>query len=80
MDWTNVTYCVAADVFFYDTGDNDVYLGTFWGAPKDHLGGYYNAMFSDASAQTYVDRTNQFQQFNHFTQEEGLAGFTALLR
>jgi prepilin-type N-terminal cleavage/methylation domain-containing protein len=80
MDWTNVTYCVAADVFFYDTGDDGVYLGTFWGAPKDHLGGYYNAMFSDASARTYVDRTNLFEQFNHDTQEEGLAEFTSLLR
>jgi prepilin-type N-terminal cleavage/methylation domain-containing protein len=79
MDWTNATYCVAADVFFFDTGDNGVYLGTFWGAPKCHLGGYYNTMFSDASARSYVDRTNRFQQFDHFTQENGLATFTELL-
>ncbi len=79
MDWTNVTFCLGADVFFYDTGDNDVYLGTFWGAPYDHLSGYYNTMFSDGSARIWVDRTNQFQQFNHFTQEDGLAMFTSLL-
>jgi prepilin-type N-terminal cleavage/methylation domain-containing protein len=79
MDWTNVTFCIAADVFFYDTGNNGVYLGTFWGAPYDHLAGYYNTMFSDASARSYVDRTNLFEQFNHFTQEDGLAAFTTLL-
>jgi prepilin-type N-terminal cleavage/methylation domain-containing protein len=79
MYWTNVTFCIAADVFFYDTGDNEVYLGTFYGALKDHLGGYYNTMFSDGSARSWVDKTNQFKQFNHFTQEEGLAAFTAIL-
>src|ERR1035441_4880415 len=62
MTWTNVTFCVGADVFCMDTGDNGVYLGTFWGAPKCHGGGYYNTMFSDGSARSYIDRTNEFQQ------------------
>jgi prepilin-type N-terminal cleavage/methylation domain-containing protein len=79
MDWTNVTFCLGADVFFWDTGDNDVYLGTFWGAPYCHGDGYYNTMFSDGSARSCIDRTNQFQQFNHFTQENGLATFSSLL-
>jgi prepilin-type N-terminal cleavage/methylation domain-containing protein len=79
MDWTNVTFCIAADVFFWDTGDNGVYLGTFWGAPYCHSGGYYNTAFSDGSARSYIDRTNLFQEFNHFTQEDGLDEFTSLL-
>jgi prepilin-type N-terminal cleavage/methylation domain-containing protein len=79
MNWTNVMFCVAADVFFMDTGPDGVYLGTFWGAPKCHRGGYYNTSFSDGSARKYVDRTNQFKQFNHFQQEAGLATFTSLL-
>ena len=79
MDWTNGMYCVAADVFFFDTGDNGVYLGTFWGAPYCHKGGYYNTLFSDASARPYVDRTNRFKQFDHFAQEKGLAAFSSLV-
>jgi prepilin-type N-terminal cleavage/methylation domain-containing protein len=85
--WTNVTFCVAADVFFWDAGDSNqggvtvdgADLDTFFGAPKCHLAGYYNTMFSDGSARTYIDRTNLFQQFNHFTQEGGLDEFTGLL-
>ena len=80
MNWTNGMFCVAADVFFMDTGPDGVYLGTFWGAPKCHRGGYYNTSFSDGSARQYVDRTNRFKQFNHFQQEAGLATFTGLLR
>jgi prepilin-type N-terminal cleavage/methylation domain-containing protein len=87
MDWTNVTFCAAADVFFWDAGDsyaggvyvNGTYLDTFFGAPKCHLAGYYNTMFSDGSARTYIDRTNLFEHFNHFTQEGGLDEFTGLL-
>ena len=79
MNWTNVTFCVAADVFCMDTGPDMVYLGTFWGAPKCHGGGYYNTMFSDGSARKYIDRKNQLKQFDHFMQEAGLARFTGLL-
>jgi len=80
MNWTNVQFCVAADVFFWDTGADGVYLGTFWGAPKCHLGGYYNTMFSDGSARKYIDRKNRFQIYNHFQQEGGLLTFTGLLQ
>jgi prepilin-type N-terminal cleavage/methylation domain-containing protein len=79
MTWTNVTFCVAADVFFWDSGDDNVYLGTFFGAPKCHRDGYYNTLFSDDSVRKYVDREDQFRQFNHYQQEEGLLLFTDLL-
>jgi prepilin-type N-terminal cleavage/methylation domain-containing protein len=80
MTWTNVTFCVTADVFFWDTGENGVPLGTFFGAPKCHGGGYYNTLFSDDSVRIYTDRTNQFAQFNHFQQDNGLTLFTSLLQ
>jgi prepilin-type N-terminal cleavage/methylation domain-containing protein len=83
MTWTNVTFCVAADIFYYDTGPDNVYMSTFYGAPKCHGGGYYNTMFSDGSARKYIDRTNQFNnpaKWNHFTQEDGLTFFTGVLR
>jgi len=82
MTWTNVTFCVAADVFCWD-GNIDGTVGqTFWGAPKCHGGGYYNTMFSDGSARKYIDRKNQFNNeaiYNHFTQEAGLTYFTGVL-
>jgi len=79
MNWTNENFCVAADVFFYDTGVDNVYLGTFFGAPKCHRGAYYNTLFSDNSARKYIDRSNQFQQFNHYQQDDGMMLFTSLL-
>jgi prepilin-type N-terminal cleavage/methylation domain-containing protein len=83
MTWTNVTFCVAADVFCWD-GTIDGTAGlVFWGAPKCHGGGYYNTMFSDGSARKYIDRKSQFNNvaiYNHFTQEAGLAYFTGALR
>lgn len=83
MNWTNVTFCVAADVFFWDGNIDGTAGQTFWGAPKCHGGGYYNTMFSDGSARKYIDRTNEFNNatlYGHFTQEAGLARFTGLLR
>ena len=80
MDWTNGTYCVAADVFFKDTGRDWIYASTFYGAPKDHQGGYYNTMFSDGSARSYVDKKKVFEKMDHFDAEKGLATFTTFLR
>ena len=79
MTWTNEMFCVAADVFFWDTGDDGAYLGTFFGAPKCHRRAYYNTLFSDASVRKYVDRSGQFSQFTHYQQEAGLNLFTDLL-
>jgi|SRR5712671_6067585 len=79
-NWIIGSYCLAADVAFKDTGDDGVYLGTFFGAPNGHGGGYYNTTFSDGSVRKYVDRTNQFQQFQHYQQEAMMALFTSLLQ
>ena len=80
-NWTTTTpFCLAADAAYMDTGNDGVYLGTFMGAPLCHGGGYYNTVFSDGSVRMYVDRTNQFEQFNHYQQESGMNLFTALLR
>ena len=79
MTWTNVTFCVAADVFFWDSGDDNVYLGTFFGAPKCHRDRYYNTLFSDNSIRKYVDREDQLKQFDHYQQDEGLLLLTGLL-
>jgi len=76
VNWTNETYCVAADVFFKDTGPDGVYMGTFYGAPKCHGGGYYNTIFSDGSIRKYIDRTNQFAPFDHGLQDDGLTLLT----
>jgi len=70
---------VAADVFFWDSGDDDVYLGTFFGAPKCHRDHYYNTLFSDNSIRKYVDRTDELKQFDHYQQDQGLRLFTDLL-
>jgi len=80
MSWTNEPFCLAADVFFYDTGDNGVYLGTFFGAPYDHKGNYYNTLFSDGSVRKYIDHANQFAQFNHYQADAGMTLFTGLLQ
>jgi prepilin-type N-terminal cleavage/methylation domain-containing protein len=79
MTWTNETFCVAADVFFKDTGPDGVFMGTFYGAPKCHGGGYYNTVFSDGSIRKYIDRTNQFAQFDHSQQDVGLTLLTDFL-
>jgi len=80
LTWTNASFCITADDFFWDTGKNGVPGGTYFGAPKCHGDGYYNALFSDGSVRKYIDRTNQFGQFTHAHQEEGLALFTTLLQ
>jgi prepilin-type N-terminal cleavage/methylation domain-containing protein len=80
MNWTNTQFCVAADVSFMDTGDDGVYLGTFFGAPNGHGGGYYNTLFSDGSIRKYVDRTNGLQQFDHYQQDLVLTRHTVRLR
>jgi len=79
MTWANQTFCVAADVFFKDTGPNLIPRGTFYGAPKCHGGGYYNTLFSDTSVRKYIDRTNYFAQLDHFQQEVGMTYFTDAL-
>ena len=79
-NWTNQPFCLAADAFYMDTGDDGIYLGTFMGAPRCHGNGYYNTLFSDCSVRNYVDRTEQFRQFNHYRQEQGMWLFTKLLR
>ena len=79
MTWTNETFCVAADVFFKDTGLDFVPEATFYGAPKCHGGGYYNTLFSDNSVRKYVDRANFFPQLDHFQQEIGMNHFTDAL-
>jgi type II secretory pathway pseudopilin PulG len=83
MTWTNVPFCVAADLFCWDGNIDGTAGQTFWGAPKCHGGGYYNTTFSDGSARKYIDRKNQFNnqvKYNHFTQEDGLSFFTGALR
>jgi len=79
-NWTNAPYCLAADVFYMSTGENNVYLGTFFGAPKDHQDNYYNTLFSDGSVRKYIDRTNYLVTFTHYTADAGLAFFTGALR
>lgn len=76
---TNISFCIAADVFFKDTGEDNVYLGTFFGAPRCHHDSYYNTLFSDSSARKFVDRQNQFEQIGHYQQDSGLQLFTDLL-
>ena len=79
-NWNKGPYCLAADIAFKDTGDDGVYLGTFFGAPNAHGGGYYNAAFSDGSVRKYVDRTNQFQPYQHYQQETVMSLLTTLLQ
>jgi prepilin-type N-terminal cleavage/methylation domain-containing protein/prepilin-type processing-associated H-X9-DG protein len=79
-NWAKGPYCLAADVAFKDTGDDGVYLGTFFGAPNGHGGGYYNTAFSDGSVRKFVDRTNQFQPFQHYQQDTVMTLLTTLLQ
>jgi prepilin-type N-terminal cleavage/methylation domain-containing protein len=78
--WTNTPFCLSADAFYMDTGEDGVYLGTFMGAPRCHGGGYYNTLFSDGSIRKYVERTNELMQFDHYQQEAGMTLFTARLK
>jgi hypothetical protein len=80
INWTNVNFCLAAGVSFRDTGEDGVYLGTFFGAPNCHGGGYYNTAFSDGSIRRYTDRTNELGRFDHFAQDQVLSLFTGRLR
>jgi prepilin-type N-terminal cleavage/methylation domain-containing protein len=80
VTWTNVSYCVAADVFFKDTGEDGVPGGTFFGAPRCHKDNYYNTLFSDGSIRKYVDRTDFLATFNHFQINDGMNFLTGELR
>ena len=80
MNWTTAPFCLAADVFFKDTGADGVQLGTFFGAPRCHGNGYYNLLASDCSVHKYIDRNGELYQLNHFQQEEGMIFFTTKLR
>ena len=80
MDWTNTTFCLAAEVFFKDTGEDNVYLGTFFGAPQCHKDNYYNTLFSDGSVRKYIDRQNYLIRFNHYQMEPGMSYFTGQLQ
>jgi prepilin-type N-terminal cleavage/methylation domain-containing protein len=80
MNWTNAPFCLAADVFFNDTGADGIQNGTFFGAPMCHKEGYYNTLFSDGSIRKYTDRTNYFGSFTHFQMDAGLTFFTGVLR
>ena len=75
MSWTNAPFCMAADIGFMDTGEDGVYLGTFFGAPNGHGGGYYNTLFSDGSTRKFVDRANELPQFDHYAQDRVLMNF-----
>ena len=81
-NWANAPFCLAADTFYFDTGDDGVYLGTFYGAPSRHGDGYYNTFFSDGSIRRFSDRTNLFylRHFDHYQQESGMLLFNELLR
>ena len=80
--WTNVTYCLAADLFYWDTGEDEVYLGKFFGPPTCHRDNYFNTLFSDGSNRKFVDRNTRFynRHFTHYQQEPGMALFTEILR
>jgi prepilin-type N-terminal cleavage/methylation domain-containing protein len=80
MSWTNSAFCLAADVFFKDTGEDGVPGGTFFGAPKCHKGGYYNTLFSDGSIRKYVDRATFMATFNHYQINDGMNFLTGELR
>lgn len=73
-NWTNAQFCLSADMFCFDTGEDGVYLGTFFGAPTHHRDNYYSGLLSDGSVQKYVDRTNLIytSHFTHYQQEQGM--------
>jgi prepilin-type N-terminal cleavage/methylation domain-containing protein len=76
LTWTNGAFCLAADVAFCDTGDDGVYLGTFFGAPNGHGEGYYNRLFSDGSVRKYIDRAKELPRYDHYQQEEVMNFFS----
>ncbi|HEY1662067.1 MAG TPA: prepilin-type N-terminal cleavage/methylation domain-containing protein [Verrucomicrobiae bacterium] len=80
MTWTNAPFCIAADLFIKDTGEDGVYLGTFFGAPRDHHDNYYNTLFSDGSIRIYIDRANYFPNLVHYQMDQGLLYLSAQLR
>jgi hypothetical protein len=80
MNWTNSTFCMSADVFYKDTGENGVQYGTFFGAPKDHGDNYYITLFSDGSVHKYIDRTNYFANFLHSDADFGLSYLTGAVQ
>ena len=79
--WTNISYCLSADLFFWDQGDDGAYMGTFFGPPTCHRDDYYNTLFSDGSVRKYIDRTREVynRHFTHYQQEDGMLLFTHLL-
>ncbi|HEY1662083.1 MAG TPA: prepilin-type N-terminal cleavage/methylation domain-containing protein [Verrucomicrobiae bacterium] len=80
-NWTNVDYCVAADIAFMDTGPDGVYLGTFFGAPNGHHNNYYNLAFSDGSVHKFIDYKGYFvDRFNHYQQEQMMDTFSVMGR
>lgn len=80
MNWTNAPFCLAADVSFMDSGEDGVYLGTFFGAPNCHGQDYYNTLFSDLSVRKFKDRNNELRQFDHYAQDQVLLLLSARLR
>lgn len=77
MTWTNTPFCLAADVAFKDTGDDGVYLGTFFGAPNGHGNNFYNTLVSDSSVRSYIDRNGLLRSFDHYAQETMMRVFSA---
>ncbi|TAK93021.1 MAG: hypothetical protein EPO07_18730 [Verrucomicrobia bacterium] len=80
MNWTNGPFCLAADVSFMDSGEDGVYLGTFFGAPNCHGDNYYNTLFSDGSVRKFVDRNYELHLFDHYAQDQVLTLLTVRLR
>jgi prepilin-type N-terminal cleavage/methylation domain-containing protein len=80
MNWTNAPFCLAADVFIKDTGEDGVYLGTFFGAPRNHGGNYYNTLFSDNSVRKYIDRANYLPTLNHYQMNAGMLYLTSVVQ
>jgi prepilin-type N-terminal cleavage/methylation domain-containing protein len=79
-NWTNAPFCLSADAFYMDTGEDGVYLGTFMGAPRCHGDGYYNTLFSDGSIRKFYDRANELKKFDHYQQEAGMRFLTERLK
>lgn len=80
MNWINTPFCLAADVFIKDTGEDGAYLGTFFGAPRDHGGNYYNTLFSDNSVRKYIDHANYFPPLSHYQMDTGMTYLTSTLQ
>ncbi len=80
MTWTNTLFCLAADVYIKDTGEDGNYLGTFFGAPRDHHNNYYNTLLSDGSVHAYIDRANYFPGLGHYQMDQGMMYLIAQLK